>query len=35
MFYDRKMFDNYDIADEVLKNYRLIERRGPDLHPIK
>ena len=32
--YDTGLFDNYDIADEVLKNYLLSQRRRPDLEDL-
>ena len=32
--YDKGFFDNYDNADEVLKDYFFVERRKPDLDPI-
>ena len=36
--YNKNLFDNYDIADEVLKNYLLIDeitdRRRPDLEEL-
>ena len=38
ILYDKGLFDNYDNADEVLKNYlpiKVNERRRPDLEELK
>jgi len=31
ILYDNGFFDNYDNANEVMKDYLLVERRRPDL----
>ena len=35
IFYDTGLFDNYDNADEVLKDFLFTRRRRPDLDESK
>ena len=34
IFYDKGVFDKFDNTDEVLKDFLLTERRGPDLNSL-
>ena len=34
ILYDKRIIDNYDNADEVLKEYLFVERRRPDLEEV-
>ena len=34
ILYDNGLFDNYDNADDFLKDFLFVERRRPDLEEI-